>query len=220
MAYDPNDAADKKIVKGLIDAALAELQTEHEADIAGLKTKNTELLAKLKDASKGENNAADIARLETQLEDIQTKLKNAEKEVKAKTGELTTAQKALEVESGVTRQLLVDNGLTDALTKANVAPAFLPAVKAMLSSKVELKTEGSNRIAVVGDKPLGEFIVNWSQGDEGKHYVAASVNGGAGANGNKVPGVTKNAITRAAHDAMPPEQRGAFFASGGTVTEG
>jgi hypothetical protein len=220
MAYDPNDAADKKILKDLIAAALAEQAIEHEQDVSGLKTKNVELLAKLKKAETGENNAAEVSRLEALIEENKGQLKEANKAIKDANKIIIDTQKALETESGVTRTLLVDNGLTEALTKANVPVAFLPAVKALLSSKVELKTEGNSRVAKVGDKSLGDYITEWSQGDEGKHYVAAPGNGGAGAGGNKVPGQkTSKTMTRAAYDEMPPENVGAFFAEGGTLTE-
>jgi hypothetical protein len=220
MAYDPNDKADKKIIDDLIKAALAEQAHEHEQDIAGLKTKNTELLGKLAKAEKGENNASEVARLETLVEENQTKLRSAEKDLKTANTNLQNITKAYETESQITHSLLVDNGLTEALVKANVASHFLPAVKAMLSSKVELKADGTNRVAVVGDKPLGEFIATWSQGDEGKHYVVAASNGGGGANGNKVAGQPGGkTILRSEYEANP----GNFakdFATGATLVDG
>ena len=48
FAYDATDAADRKILKDAVDAAIRELNTEHEQDIQGLKAKNTELIDKLK----------------------------------------------------------------------------------------------------------------------------------------------------------------------------
>ena len=71
MAYDPNDPADKKIMKDAIAAALAELATEHEQDIQGLKIKNGELVQKLKKAQEGTPDAKEVAALETQLEKVQ-----------------------------------------------------------------------------------------------------------------------------------------------------
>ena len=220
MAYDPNDPADKKIVKGLIDEALAALTAEHETDIAGLKSKNIELLAKLKEASKGENNAAEVARLETELEKVQTQLKDSVKLQKSAEKQNIELQKSLETESGTVRTLLVDNGLTEALTKANVPAQFMPAVKSLLSSKVELKTEGETRVAKVGDKSLGEFITEWSQGDEGKHFIGAPNNSGTGAPGNKVPGAnTSQTLTRAAFEALAPAAKMEFSTKGGTLTD-
>ena len=221
MAYDPNDPADKKIMKDAIAAALAELATEHEQDIQGLKIKNGELVQKLKKAQEGTPDAKEVAALETQLEKVQGELKNANKELKATKAQAEEFKTALDQESGFTRNLLVENGLTDALTKANVATPFIPAVKAMLSSKVELKTDGSNRVAMVGDKALGDFIKEWSQGDEGKHYVAAPNNGGAGGTGARPPqNLGTKTITRTQYDSMASHEVQAFVRGGGSIVDG
>ena len=77
----------------------------------------------------------------------------------------------------------MDNGLNDALLKAGVKPEMTKAVKALLSGQVTLKTEGENRIAFMGDKPLSDAVIEWAKSDEGKHFVAAPNNQGGGANG-------------------------------------
>jgi hypothetical protein len=189
MAYDPNDPADKAIVQGLIDAALEEAETEHEANKAGLIKKNADLLDKIKKlrTSGGEVDTAEITRLETELENTQRDLRTAEtsnreatRQIKALTTERDTAKTALETESGFSRKLLVENGLTDALTGANVAPQFMPAARALLEKQVEVKAEGDSRTAVVGDKSLSDFVKDWSQSDQGKVFIAAPANGGGG----------------------------------------
>src|SRR5690348_9177329 len=126
MAYDAKDPADKKILDDAVAAALAEAEAEHEAATTGLKTKNAQLIEKLKMG--GEGDPAEVARLEGEIETLNKSLKDTNKA-------LTTAQKAakeateaFESESGVTRKLLVDNGLTEALISNNVAKQFLPAV--------------------------------------------------------------------------------------------
>jgi hypothetical protein len=110
--------------------------------------------------------------------------------------------------------------LTSALVEAKVAPQFMPAVKAMLSGKATIKTEGDARSVVVGDKSLGDFVKEWSQGDEGKHYIAAGNNGGGGAGGGG-QGQTGNkpTMTRAAYDAADAGTRAAHFAAGGTLSD-
>lgn len=217
MAYDPKDPADKKIVDDLIAAALADAEEKHEADIAGLKANNTRLKDQLKKANAGEGNAEEIARLEAELETSKAKLKTAEKDLAKITKERDETAKTLEAETGFTQKLLVDNGLTDALVKANVAKQFLPAVKAMLAGQVTLKVDGENRVAVVGDKSLADFVTEWTKGEDGKHYVAAPANGGAGAKGGTdKPGGGKT-IDQAGFDAMKPVERAAFFAEGGTI---
>jgi len=204
MAYDPTDAADKKIVADLIKVALAEQATEHEQDIQGLKDKNIELLGKLKKAQEGQTDAKEVARLEEALEKNQTELKEANKSLKLVNKELNETKTNLESEAGIVKTLLVDNGLTEALTAHNVAAPFIPAVKKLLAENVALKDVDGKRIAVVGDKSLGDYIKEWSQGDEGKHYVSAPANGGTGARGaNQTISAGTKQISRAAYEANP-----------------
>lgn len=219
MAYDPADAADKKIVDKLIADALEAQSTEHETEITGLKNKNKELIGKLKEADKVD--PAKIAELEFEIETNKKALVKAEKQLEQTHAKLSEANDKLTNETGFTQSLLIDNGLSGELAKANVAPQFLDAVKALLKPQVSVKIEGDNRKAVVGDKDLGAYIAEWSQGDSGKHYVAASNNSGGNSNGGTKP-VNPNAktITRTAFDAMPTVEHSAFFASGGTITDG
>lgn len=222
MAYDPNDPEDKKIVAKLIADALAEAQAEHEGEVEGLKSKNKELLGKLKKAQSGEGDPAEVARLEGELETAKAALKTAEKNLKTVTTERDNFKNASETESNFARNLLVDNALTDALVGANIAKQFMPAVKAMLAGKASVKAEGDNRQVVVGDKTLGDFVKEWSQGDEGKHYVSAPANGGAGATGGKAGGGDGKTMTREAYNELnktDPLGASKFFSEGGTLSD-
>ncbi len=222
MAYDPKDPKDVAIVEGLVEAALAEATTQFEADTAGLKAKNQQLLAKIAKGADGSADAGEVSRLEAEVETLTAKVKDSDKAIKTLTKERDTAAQGLESESAVTRKLLVDNGLTEALVAAKVAPQFLPAVKAMLAGQVTVKTDGENRLAVVGDKSLGDFVKDWSQGDDGKHYIAAPANGGSGAPGGKADGGGTKTMTRDAYNEMAksnPNGVGKFFSEGGTLTE-
>ena len=60
---------------------------------------------------------------------------------------------------------------------------FLDATKALLRGRVEI----IDNKAVVGDKPLADFMTEWS-GTDGKAFVKAVDNSGAGANGGKSQG--------------------------------
>lgn len=189
MAYDPNDPKDKAIVQGLIDTALEQARETHEAEIEGLKTKNTDLIGKLRKARAegGNENTGEIERLETELNEAQGKLRKAEsdlrqvnRDVATVTAERDAAQTSLQAETDFARNLLVNNGLTGALVEANVAPQFLDDVTASLARQVTIKDSDGERKAFVGDKPLGEFVKEWSQSDRGKHYVVAPANGGGG----------------------------------------
>lgn len=224
MAYDPNDPADKKIVdkliKDAVEAAVSEAESEHESAISGLKKKNADLLKKIKEG--GDGDGADVAKLEEEVEALKAKVKDSEKTLKTLTKERDELKTVAETESKVSHNLLVENGLTEALVSNNVAKQFLPAVKAMLAPQVSIKTEGDNRKAVIGDKSLGDYIKEWSQGDDGKHYIAAPNNGGGNAPGGQGSNGGKT-MTRTAYDDMNksnPAGVAAFFAEGGTLTEG
>jgi hypothetical protein len=186
MAYDAKDPADKKIVADAVAAALVEAAEEHEAAVVGLKKKNVDLIKKLKDARDGKgDDPEEVSKLEASLEEAKKLLKVAEKTAKDAVKDRDTFKASAEVETNAARKLLVDNGLTEALIAAGVKKEFLPAVRKLLADKVTVKVEGENRVAVVGDKPLGDFVTTWKQSDEGKHYIAAPANGGGGAQGGK-----------------------------------
>lgn len=192
MAYDPKDPADKAIVKGLVDAAVAEAVEEaneaHEAEIAGLKKKRTELLATIKDlrsGGSGSDNSEEITKLEGELA-------TANKEVKRLTKELATSQatvaettEALDKKTKQANGLATKNNLTAALADAKVDPDFNEAVTAMLGSRVVVAEDAKGELqATIDGKPLGEFVKEWSQGDQGKRFVLAANNSGGGGGGN------------------------------------
>lgn len=177
MPYDPNDQETKAALKAAVDAAIEEATT-------GLIEKNKELLGKLKKATKEATiDPAEHQELLAAREALESKVLELTKSLKAATTEIETSKKSFEVESAFVSKLLVDNGLTEALLKAGVKPEMTKAVKSMLSAMVSLKTEGSERMAVVGDKSLNDFVQEWSESDEGKHFVTAPQNQGGGANG-------------------------------------
>jgi hypothetical protein len=210
MAFDPNDADVKAAIKAAVDEA-----------VAGLQTKNAELLAKLKKATKdAQIDPSEHAALQSELDATQAKLAEAVKAAKAANTEAEKFKKAYESESKLTHNLLVENGLTDALTKAGVTnPVHLRAAKAMLSGQVQLVAEGDNRIAKVGDKALADYVGEWAKGEEGKYFVAAQQNGGGGAPGGAGKGGNAKTLTRTAFDGLDVAAKSKFIADGGTVTD-
>lgn len=190
MAVDLNDPEVKKAIKEAAEAAITEATT-------GLQAKNTELLAKLKKATKdAQIDPAEHQALQAELDATQGKLTDALKLAKTATTEAEKIKKAYETESKVAHNLLVENGLSNALLEAGVKkPSYLKAAKAMLAGQVVLTADGENRIAKIGDKLLKEAVAEWSKSDEGKAFVDAPVNGGGGAhgggNGNPAGGLEK-----------------------------
>lgn len=189
MAYDKNDPETKAALKAAVEAALEEAAADHEADVVGLKKKNRDLIQDLKDARAGKGgdvDTAEVDRVEAELGTAKKALKASEKALADAISERDEFKAAAETESGVTRKLLTENGLTSELGKVNVKSELLPAVVALLKGKVEIKEVNGERKAFVDGKPLGEFVKTWSESDEGKHYVAAPNNGGGA--GPKLPG--------------------------------
>lgn len=194
----------KAALKAAVDEAAAaarlEAKTEAEAAASALQANNKKLLDQLREAKKNaEIDPVKHAQLEDQVAELQAALASrdaAYKKLEKDSGtQLAALSKQVESETGFTKSLLVDNGLSSALVKAGVEPAFLDAVKAMLKGQVNVVTDGTNgenRRAVVGDKPLSDFITGWAASDAGKHFVKAPVNGGGGAAGG---GAGAGAIT-------------------------
>jgi hypothetical protein len=206
MAYDPNDPADKAIVKKLVQDALDEAEEAHETAITGLKTKNRELVSELREARQGKGKPEDIARLEDQLEESNGKIAKLEKDLSKanKTAEEVTAK--FNQESNFSNDLLVEGQLMEHLATNKVAPQFLPAVKALLKPQAQVKVDGNGRAVVVGEKSLGDYIKEWSQSDQGKAFVTAPNNAGGSGQGNNRPagqgGNGTRTVPRAEYEAM------------------
>jgi len=75
--------------------------------------------------------------------------------------------------------LLVENGLSEALSRAQVAPSLLDAAKALLlrQHKAEI-VEGK---ALIDGDEIADFVKGWADGESGRHFVAAPRSGGGGA---------------------------------------
>lgn len=156
-----------------------------EEATAPLIAKRDELLGEVKKARKGQQiDPETVSKLEEQIESLKGELTAAQKAAKTATTDAEKARKALEAAEGFTSKLLVDNGLTDALTKAGVTnPVHLKAAKSMLAAQVQIVADGDSKVAKVGDKALAEYAAEWAKGDEGKFFVSAPSNSGGGANG-------------------------------------
>lgn len=173
MTIDINAPEVQEAIKAAVEEATNKLAAH-----------NSKLLGELKAARKGQDaDPAEMQALRDRLDEVEGKLSAAEKLAKAAQGDAEKYRKQAEAESSYTNKLLVDIGLNDALTKVGVKPEFLKAAKAMFGNQVQLKTEGDNRIPVVGEKALSDFAAEWAKSDEGKHFVAAPQNGGGGAQG-------------------------------------
>lgn len=79
----------------------------------------------------------------------------------------------------------VHEALTEALIAASVAPEFMSAAAALIEARYKVSVaEENDEFAVTINSPTGdldakEFVRNWTQGDEGKPFVAKPRGGGA-----------------------------------------
>lgn len=195
-----------------IEITQEELDAKIAEAVEGLRQKNEQLLGEVKKLKKGRDiDPAEIQALESERDELRSKLTAAEKAAKIATKDAETIRKQLESEASFNQRLLVDNGLTEALTKNGVTnPVHLKAAKALLMQGIKVELDGDNRVAKMGDKLLTEAITEWASGDEGKHFVAAPGNAGGGAAGggagNGGAGAAKGKV-----DGSPAE-RAAYFA--------
>lgn len=205
----------------------AALQKLIDNATSGLKAKNDELLGDLR------KNKDTMKTIQDQIDKIQKEKEEAEAAAAAKSGDVETIKanltKAFEKEKAnllserdsfksQLNQVLIDKGLSEALIGANVAPHHMKAVTAMIKAeaKGEIVVENDTPVAKFNGKLIKEFISEWSQSDEGKHYVAAPNNGGGGASGSNGSGKAAGAktITEAEFNSLAPKDRASLMASG------
>lgn len=158
--------------------------------VEALTGKQEELLTEAK-AAKAKARDAEAAKAEAE-EAARAKAEEAA----AKSGDVDALRKQLEAKhakeiekltgerdgaTGQLQKLLIDNGIADALTKANVAPQYARA--AGLQFRDGLQIDMRDGAAFVGDKALSDAVSEWVQAD-GAAFVASSGASGSGASGS------------------------------------
>ena len=159
-----------------LTAKVEALESEKEV----MRAKNSELLSEVK-KQKNKNREVDVDAYHKALDEVDTlKSENAKLsgEIKLKGKDFEKLTALVGEKDGALQKLIIDDGLTNALVSAGVVSEFVPAVKALLRSQAQLK----DNQAMVGDKPLADFMTEWSAG-EGKIYIKAPANSGGGAGG-------------------------------------
>jgi len=185
----------------------------------GLIAKRDELLNEVKKLRKDSQiDPADYQRLKDENDQLTDKLNETTKAAKAAQTEAEKERKLRESESVYVQKLLIDNGLSEALSKVGVKPELSKAAKALFAGQAQVKVDGDNRSALIGDKPLADFISEWSKSDEGKHFVLAQTNSGGGAQGGGGSTQSKQ-ITRVQFDSMSPGDKMTFSKSGGRIVD-
>lgn len=210
MTIDVNSQEFKDAVQAAVDSA-----TE------GLATKNRELLGEVKKLKRGvEIDPAEFEALESQIDTLKADLNKAQKEAKTFAKQAEDSTKALESESGFTRSLLIEQGLTAELVSAGVKnPAHLKAALAMLKSDAQVVQDGDRRVAKIGDKAIKDYVKEWAAGDDGKHFITADQNSGGGASGGGGGGGASPTMTRSAFDSLSPMAKASAMKAGTKLTE-
>lgn len=173
------------------DAAIKSVVDEA---VSGLVNKNAELLGKLDKAKRtaAPDNLDELLAAQGKLKELETAdleknqeykklLDNSKAQHEEAMGAL---QGKLKAEQGITKNLLVNEGLAKSLGKHNVNPVLLDAAISILSADVSVIDVDGKRVAQVGDKGLDSFVKDWANTDVGKNFVLAPANGGGGAGGN------------------------------------
>jgi len=168
--------------------------------VAGLKAKNEEILGKL--ASNKDNlipAGVDLVALQKASDDLKA-LKDKDLESQGEYKKLldtSRTQHAEEMQKQIDaltsanseiKHLMVNQGLSTALSASNINPVLLDAAISLLSGDVTLTEQDGKRIAQVGDKSLVDYVKDWTASDVGKNFTLAPANGGGGAGGNAANG--------------------------------
>jgi hypothetical protein len=179
-----------------IDAIVEKAEAEQEEKVAGLKQKNQDLLGKLKKKDDGEGGK--VAELESKIDDLTDQLakatRDSEKARKALEKERDDFKAKADAETSAVSRLVLDNGLTEALTKAGVRKELIPAARALLKEQgiLSVKSDGDVRKAVAKlvkdgkEEELGleDYITkHFVASESGKAFIPPSGNSGAGAGG-------------------------------------
>jgi hypothetical protein len=244
-------------LKEMIGAARAEIEKGDEADKAVLAdlfgkmepqiARDQAAFARLekKSLAVGDRSPEEVATLFADFEDLKVsteelraaseeKDRKLEKLAKERMASEKLLADALSGEKMAVARLVLDNGLTAELMRANVKPSLIPAAKALIREKgiLSIESEGDIRKAVATMKldgkesrmELGAYVAQFAASDEGKEFVQAAANAGSGASGasdaREARGAgeaTGKTMKEDAFAALAPKEKARFIAEAGTV---
>lgn len=185
-----------------IEEQLEDLKNQVEAT----NSKNKELLAELR-ISKSKNKELDFDTYNKVLEEndtLKSELSKTKGELNLKAKDLEKLSGTLTEKENYLKNLTLENSLNEQLTKVNVKPELLPAVKALLKGQASVNENN----VLIGDKAINDFMTEWSTTD-GKAYIQAPANSGTGAtgsNGNRGQEIDISKMTPAQMMAAGREQ--------------
>lgn len=198
-------------LKNLKEAYESDIELRINEEVRGLKAKRDELLEKVARYKNNVDNKDSIKleeendALRDKVIDLEKNIKKLESEKNRSVSELTSK---LESEQRAINSLLIDNGLTSELTNLGVKKEHLQAVKALLSPRISIKSEGDERYTIIKYKDkdnkekesdIKEYLNNyWKTSEEGKAFIVIT-NSGADTNSRSsryAPNTSDNENTR------------------------
>ena len=188
---------------------IEELQAELEETklaLDAVSSNNKKLVSELKNA-RAQNKEVDSEKYFAMQDELETLKHEHEKLNKLHKTETERLSKGLNEKESYLQRLIVDDGLTNALAKLGITGVKLFDAKAILKDKIDLKQNGDKYEALIGGKPLNDFIKEWAEAKpsddgfvsiasfnipSGKNYIAAPQNTGGGATGGGSSGGQKS----------------------------
>jgi len=192
-----------------------------EDAVKGLQKKNNELLSKL--ARKGNDANSDseeLERIKNEKDSILDQLKEAQKLSKQITANFEAEKKTREALDNDLSKMIINSALGGELLKAGIKDSdYLDLVMTKFSSQASIKIDGDNRTPMIGDKPLSDFVKEWSETEAAKKFIAAPLNQGGGGNGGGNGGSGQKTISREQFNGKSQAERLEFAKAGGVVAE-
>ena len=170
-----------------LEEQIEDLKNQVEAT----NSKNSELLKELRIA-KNKNKELDFDTYNKVLEEndtLKSELSKTKSELNLKAKDLEKLSGTLTEKENYLKNLTLENSLNEQLTKVNVKPELLPAVKALLKGQASVNENN----VLIGDKAINDFMTEWSTTD-GKAYIQAPANSGTGATGSNGSATTSGKL--------------------------
>lgn len=125
-------------------------------------------------------------------------------------------KKDLEAKDNLVNKHVKEAALERGLAEINVGKQFAPAVRSMFKEQMTINGED----VYLNDRPVKDFLTEWSKSDEGKHFVTAPNNSGGGTDktGSKENNDNSKSMSRAEFRELSPAEQSKFSKEGGSLT--
>lgn len=174
----------------------------------GLKAKRDELLAEVRHLKDR------LAEAQEDTETLRQEALRLTEKLEATQADRDAVQTELDAMRAARSQALAEAALATALADVNVHPLLRDAALALILARhvVAVSDDADDPAAVLLDeKPVAQVVAAWSQGDEGRHFIAAPHNGGAAA----PPSGSSRGRPTPRRNAMTVNDKAAYIAAHG-----